>query len=369
MLDPVNAKIIEALGKNDPRNLLALAKKIDLPPTTVNFRVKKLVEKGFLRIRAKTNSHKLGLMKAVLIARTNHGHIDTLLKAIENVGYWTYTARCYGKFNGVYAVFSFPFENKAALEEYLDRAKQLGALSDYELFWTTNIFEIAPNFDCFDFKQKAWNFPWQEWLIEISNSSIHLPEQLSDPESFMINADYTDLLILKELEKDGLQDFTKLAKVAKITPQAIRHRFHQHVLKRNLITDFELAILPYPLQVSDLCAFAFSFADANALAKFANSLIDKPFVVSRAKIIGKNSLVVHFYIPKVEFSKLIESLNLLTMKGAIDEFEYVSLDMASFKRQTVSYEFFKNGKWTYKADEINAKLAKLIPMELKAKAA
>jgi len=369
ILDPVNAKIIEALGKGDPRNLLALARKIGLPPTTVTFRVKKLIEKGFIKIKAKTNSHKLGLMKAVLIADTNHGHIETLLKAIENIGYWTYTARCYGKFNGVYAVFSFPFEHKAALEEYLERAKQLGALSNYELFWTTNIFEVAPSFDRFDFKRKAWNFAWQEWLREILNSSTHLPERLTDPESYEINADYTDLLILKELEKDGLQDFTKLSKVAKMTPQAVRHRFHQHILKRNLITDFELAILPYPLQVSDLCAFVFDFTDEPALAKFANSLIDKPFVMNRAKIIGKNSLVVHFYIPKVEFSNLIESLNLLAVKGVIEDFQYVSLDVTSFKRQTVSYEFFRDGKWAYKTAEATAKLARLIPMELKAKAA
>ena len=369
MLDPVNAKIIEALGKTDPRNLLALAKKIGLPPTTVTFRVKKLIEKGFLKIKAKTNSHKLGLMKAILIAHTNHGHIETLLKAIENTGYWTYTARCYGKFNGAYAVFSFPFEHKAALEEYFERARQLGALSDYKLFWTTNIFEVAPNFERFDFKRRAWNFAWQEWLHEILNSSTSLPDQLKDPKSYEINADYTDLLILKELEKDGLQDFTKLSKVARMTPQAIRHRFHQHVLKRNLITDFELAILPYPLQISDLCAFVFNFADEPALAKFANSLIDKPFVMNRAKIIGKNSLVVHFYIPKAEFTKLIESLNLLAMKCVIEDFEYVSLDVASFKRQTVSYEFFRDGKWTYNAAETNAKLVKLVPMELKAKAA
>ena len=368
MLDPVNAKIIEALGKDDPRNLLALAKKIGLPPTTVTFRVKKLIQKGFLNIKAKTNSHKLGLMKAVLFAHTNHGHTEILLKAIENTGYWTYTAKCYGKFNGLYAVFSFPFECKAALEEYLERAEQLGALSNYELFWITNIFEVAPSFSQFDFKRKAWNFAWQDWLHEIMNSSTHLPERLKDPKSYEINADYIDLLILKELEKDGLRDFTELSKVAKLTPQAIRHRFHQHILKRNLITEFELATLPYPLQVSDLCAFVFSFKNESAMAKFANSLIDKPFVLSRAKVIGRNSLVVHFYVPKVEFSNLIESLNLLATKDIIEDFHYVSLDVASFRRQTVSYEFFQNGRWTYNSTETNAKLVRLIPIELKAKA-
>ncbi len=368
MLDPVNATIIEALGKSDPRNLLALAKEIDLPPTTLTFRVKKLMKKGFLRIRAKVNSHKLGLMKAVLIADANHGHVEALLKAIENIGYWTYTARCYGRCNGVYAVFSFPFEQRAALEEYLEKARHIGAISNYILLWTTNIFEVAPNFDWFDFKRRTWNFGWHKWLDEVVNSSADLPERLEDPESYEIEVDYIDLLILKELEKDGMQDFTELSKVAKITPQAVRHRFHQHVLKRELIAEYEVAIFPYPLQISDLYTFVFSFANERALAKFAASLVDKPFVVSRAKVIGKNSLVVHHYIPKVEFSNFVESLNHLAVSGIIEDFFYVSLDVASFKRQTVSYEFFHEGKWQYNASEALKKLTKIVPMQLQARA-
>jgi DNA-binding Lrp family transcriptional regulator len=367
MLDLVNAKIIEALGKNNPRNLLALAKKINLAPTTVTFRVKKLMKEGLLKIRAKVNSHKLGLMKAVLIADTNRGHVETLLRTIENVSYWTYTAHCYGRFNGVYAVFSFPSEHKTALEEYFTKASQLGAISSYMLFWTTNIREVAPNFERFDFKHKAWNFAWNEWEKEILDSLPELPDELSDPKSYGIEVDYTDLLILKELEKDGLKDFTELAKVTKITPQAVRHRFQQHVLKRNLIAEYEVAIFPYPLQVSDLCAFVFDFADERALAKFANSLVNKPFVVNRAKVIGKNSLIVHFYIPKVEFSNFVELLNRLSMKGIIEDFFYVSLDVTSFKRQTVSYEFFRDGKWAYDAAQSTERLARIVPIQLKAR--
>lgn len=366
-LDPINAKIIEALSKNDPRNLLALSKKIGLPPTTVAFRVKKLMKQGFLKIRAKLNSHKLGLIKAVLIADTNHGHVEAVLKAVENVCYWTYTARCYGKFNGIYSVLSFPFEHKAALEEYLEKTKQSGAISNYLLIWTTNVFEITPNFEWFDFKHKAWSFAWQKWLDEIPNSSPELKEFLSDPKSYEIEADYTDLLILKELEKNGLDDFTQLSKVAKITPQGVRHRFQQHVMKRNLIAQYELAIFPYPLQVSDLCAFVFDFADEHAMAKFANSLVDKHFALSLAKVLGRNSMVVHFYVPKVEFSNLVESLNQLAVKGIIEGFFYVSLDVASFKRQTISYEFFHDGTWKYEATKAIQQLARIVPIQLRAK--
>ena len=179
--------------------------------------------------------------------------------------------------------------------------------------------------------------------------------------------DSADLLILKELEKDGLRDFTELSKVARITPQAVRHRFCQHLLKRKLIAEYEVAIFPYPLEISDLCAFVFDFPDQRSMAKFANSLVDKPFVVSHAKVIGKNSLVVHPYIPKVEFSNFVELLNQLTVKGIIEGFSYVSLDVASFKRQTVSYEFFQKGSWLYNSPEAVEKLTKIVPLRLKAR--
>jgi len=368
ILDPINAKVIEGLGKNSPRNLLSLAKKINLPPTTVAFRAKRLMKEGFLKVRAKLNSPKLGLMKAVLIADTNHGLATALLEAIENIGYWTYIARCYGKFNGFYAVFSFPSTYKAELEAYFEKARQLGATSNYLLFWTTNIFEVAPHFNWFDFKRKTWNFHWQKWVSEVLKSSEKLPQRLADPKSYQIEVDHTDLLILKELEKNGLEDFTQLSKIVKITPQAVRHRFLQHIARRNLIAEYEIAIFPYPMQVSDLCAFVFNFRNHNALAKFANSLVDKPFVINYAKVIGKNSLLVHFYVPKIEFSNFMGSLNHLTGEEIIQDFFYISIDIPSFKRQTVSYEYFREGKWVYNHAEEIKKLVKMTPLKLKAHA-
>lgn len=365
MLDRVNAKIIEGLGKYNPRNLSSLARRIDLPPTTVAFRVKKLIGEGILKLRGKLNSPKLGLMKAILIADINHGFAETLLKTIENVGYWTYRTSCFGKFNGFYTIFSFPFKYKESLEDYFEKANRLGAISNYVLFWTTNIFDVAPNFDWFDFRWKAWDFPWQKWVSEVLASSEQFPQRLADPKSYEVEIDGTDLLILKELEKDGLENFTQLAKVVKITPQGVRHRFYQHIAKRNLIAGYEISIFPYPLQVSDLCAFVFDFPNRTALTKFVNSLVDKPFVVSYVKVIEKNSLLVHFYLPKTEFSNFMVSLSRLTEEEIIQDFFYVSLDITSSKRQTVSYEYFHEGEWAYNhADRIN-KLTEMMPLKLK----
>jgi len=364
VLDPINAKIIEGMGKQGPKNISALAKSIGLPSTTVAFRIKKLMGEGYLKVNAKLDSPKLGLMKAVLFTDTRHGLEDKLLNVIENVGYWTYVAPCYGKFNGFYAAFSFPAVYKEKLEEYFENAKQVGILSNYVFHWTTNIYEVAPNFNWFNFKERAWSFPWEKWVEEVLKASENLPERLRDPKIYAAEVDKTDLLMLKEMEKNGTIGFTELAKVVKITPQGIRHRYHQHIVKRGLVAEFEIAIFPYPLQSSDLCGIFFDFETEEFLAKFVNTLQNKPFMLSYAKVIGRNSLVVNSYTPKIEFSNFIESLNHLIEKGALRDFFYVTLDVASFRRQTVSYEYFKAGKWIYDHEEKIKKLMTIMPAKI-----
>jgi len=364
VLDPINAKIIEGLGRHDPKNISALAKSIGLPSTTVSFRIKKMMEEGYLTVRAKLNSPKLGLMKAVLFADTMHGLEDKLFNVIENVDYWTYIAPCYGKFNGFYAVFSFPALYKKKLEEYFENAKQRGILSNYVFHWTTNIYEVAPNFSWFDFKKRAWSFSWKQWVQEILEASSNLPERLRDPKIYAIMVDKIDLLMLKEMEKNGTVGFTELAQVAKITPQGVRHRYYQHVAKRGLVAGYEISVFPYPLQSSDLCGIFLDFEDLESLARFVNTLQNKPFIINYAKVIGRNSLVVHSYTPKIEFSNFIEPLNRLIESGVLRDFFYVMLDVASFKRQTVSFEYFKDGKWTYDHEEKIKELMTTVPLKM-----
>jgi len=364
VLDPINAKIIEGLGRQGPKNVSNLAKTIGLPSTTVAFRIKKLMKGGYLKVRAKLNSPKLGLMKAVLFADTKHGLENKLLNAIENVGYWTYLAPCYGKFNGFYAVFSFPALYKEKLENYFNNAKQLGILSDYVFHWTTNVYEVSRNFDWFDFKKRAWSFPWEKWVEEIQKASENLPERLKEPKVYAVGVDKTDLLMLKEMEKNGTIGFTELADVVKITPQGVRHRYHQHLVKRKLVAEYEIAIFPYPLQSSDLCGIFLDFEEEQFVAKFVNTLQNKPFILNYAKAIGRNSLVVHSYTPKIEFSNFIESLGRLVERGVLRDFFSVTLDVTSFRRQTVSYEYFKDGRWTFDHEEKLRKLATIMPIRM-----
>ncbi len=347
VLDSTNAKILEGLGKHGPRNVLTLAKSIGLPPTTVAFRMRKLVEEGLLTIRANLDYSKLGLMKAVLVAESKRGQERKLQQAISDLGYWTYIARCYGKYDGYYTILAFPARCRKELEAYLDKAVELGILARYIFYPTTNLIEVVPNFDWFDFRDRSWNFQWKRWTDEVQSASGKLPQKFAEPTSYSVQVDETDVLILKELEKDGTAKFTELAKIVDITPQGVRYRYHKHIVGRSLISDYEAAILPYPLPTSDMCSFVIDFEYEEKLAKLVNSLQDKPFIINYGKIIGQHALVVHTYTPKTEFSKLIDTMNRLTEKNLIRSFLYVTLDVASFRRQTISYEFFKKNRWIY----------------------
>jgi DNA-binding Lrp family transcriptional regulator len=359
-LDEINAKILEGLGAYGPRNVSALAKKLGLPSTTVAFRLSKLVRENGLQMRARSNFQKLGLKRAVVFAEARPGKEKILGNLVNSLHYWTYSIRCFGKFNGIYALLGFPEEFAKEFEDYFVKALKMGILDNYAFYWTTELCEMPPNFRWFDFKRRSWGFKWKLWEKELKQASDILSSRLLDPEAYPILVDKTDLLLLKELEKDGAMEFTELAKVVAMTPEAVRYRFQDHILKRGLIADYEISIFPYPYQSSDMSSFVIEFKDKNALAKFSNSLTGKPFILNYTKVIGQNKLIVHFYVPKIEFLNLVDAINNFIETGIIERFFHVVLDISSYKRQTASYEFFEKNKWTYDQEDAIQNLKKIL---------
>lgn len=359
LLDPINAKISTGLADHGPRNIAALAKSINLPITTVAFRLKKMIEKRSLLITANLNLPRLGLAKGFVMAEAFHGRHDTLLKVIENTNYWTYIIRCYGKIDGYCAYFAFPADHRKELENYFEEASRLHVFSQCEFFWITNSRFVPPDFSWYNFEEKQWKFAWEQWIDETLNASKLLPSMLKEPAEYPILVDKKDLIILKELEKDGTVKLNKLAKLIKVTPQTVGSRYHRHIVKRNLIVNYNVDAYTFPLQISNLYNFIFDFENEKALAKFVNSSYTKPFVISYAKVIGQNSLVTNILILKTEFPNLIKSLNRLFAKGLIKDFFYVTLDIASYMRQTISYEHFEDKKWHYNHKEKIEKLKQI----------
>jgi hypothetical protein len=52
-------------------------------------------------------------------------------------------------------------------------------------------------------------------------------------------------------------------------------------------------------------------------------------------------------LPRTEFRRLVEALSTLVRSKSLSNYSYVIQDVGKASRQTISYEYFKNKKWTY----------------------
>jgi DNA-binding Lrp family transcriptional regulator len=191
---------------------------------------------------------------------------------------------------------------------------------------------------------------------EVKNAPDDLSEKLLDPKDYPIMADDKDLILLRHLEKNGVLTFKELAKVAKMSPRNVAYRYKRHLIERKLIVDHMASFLPYPYQISDFCSFVIYFENEKALAKFANSLNDKIFILSYAKVLGKNILIINTCLPKTELPQFMELLNSLAEAHLVKDFFHVVLTLNPHKRGGVPYEFFKEGSWMCNVDKSIQKL-------------
>ncbi len=352
-LDLCDVRIIEGLGKYGPRNTTEVAKRLKIPRGTVVSRIKRMSPLFNLRLHATVYHTNIGLKKTVVFAKATPGKEELLFNCMKMNDFYIYLSRCFGMYEGCIGIYVTPRDECSEFEQFIQEIRRLGVAEKTELFWSTCFHTVNPTTNWFDTTSEEWVFPWDKWVQEISTRTSHLPYTLVDPDDFPIKADATDLFILKEMEKDATINLTDIATKLGMTPQNVRHHYEMHVVKRGLLETFQIGILPFDRIVSDVLFFVFKFKTREKMAKFAQSLLDKPFVYIVGKILGENAIVSQVYLPRPEFRKFVESLSKLAREGYLESYDYVFQDVNPGKllRQTIPYEHFRDGSWAYDHDK------------------
>ncbi len=348
-LDPLDVKIIEGLAKYGPRNMAEVARKLDISRGTVLSRIKRMSSLFYLRLFTNVYHTNLGLKKAVVFAKATPGYEELLFNCLKVNKFYIYLTRCYGAFEGCLVIYVIPKERTTIFEQFIKEIKKLGVARDIQIFWSTCFHTVNRTSNWFDNISETWVFPWDKWVEEILGEGTKLPYTLLDPKDFQVKADEIDLFIVKELEKDATIDLTIIAKKLGTTLQNVHYHYKWHVIKHGLVEDFQIGILPFDRTISDMFFFAFKFDSMEKMAKFARSLLDKPFVFIVGKLLGENALVAQVYLPRLEFRNLIEHLSKLIRIGFLQSYEYVIQDLrpGKWSRETIPYEFFKDVSWVY----------------------
>ena len=359
-IDETNLKILEGLSLHGPRNLSAIAERINLPATTVRYRIKKMLEDNILFLHLNPFHTNMGLRKAIVFAEAQPGYEDTLLDCMKVNDFWLSAYRLYGPYEGCGGTWTVPRDNVVEFKEFFQDLLDLGIARSIEVNWTTCHEGIPVRKRWYMPKRRTWIFSWDEWIRELNNEKGELPYTLVEPDDWPILVDEEDLLIAKELEIDGRQTLTQVSKKLGIPLEKVKYHFREHLSKRNLIEGYQVEIYRTPFPLSEVLLFKFEFSSYEKFKKFTLSLHDKPFPIWMGKVIGENALMAQIYLPKWEFRRFITALSNLIRSGHLVNYHYVIEDMYQASRQTIPYQYFKDGYWSYDIDEFKARVAKIV---------
>jgi len=359
-LDLTDIKILEAIGIHGPRSITRVAKKLDMHPETVRFRIKRMRSSFPLFFVANVYHTFVGLRKVVVLAQATPGYEDLLLDCLKTNEYWLYTSPSYGSPETRLMVYGIPKEHMPEFEKFLQQVKNLGIAQDIRVFWTTCFQTVNLTRNWFDGDNRNWVFPWDEWIDEIQNERTELPFPLVEPEDYPQKADYIDIIILKEFEKNAAVKFTDLVKMLNESLQTIEYHYKEHVIKERLLESWQTYMLYFDVATSDLMFFKFDFDRHDKLSKFALSLLDKPFVTTVGKVFSENSLLVQVYLPRAELGEFTKRLSKLVREGFLRFYYYIILDGRRTKRETIPYQSFKGQSWIYDHNKHLKKLQELV---------
>jgi DNA-binding Lrp family transcriptional regulator len=349
-LDSRDIEVLEGLAEYGPRNISKVARELDMPRGTVVSRIGRMSSLFFLNLGTTVYHTNLGLKKAVVFAKAIPGQEELLFNCLKVNKFYIYLSRCFGRFEGCVGIYVIPVEHAAEFKDFIEEVERMGVTKNIELFWSTCFHTVNLTRNWFDGEGGTWVFPWEEWLEEVSSADDELPYTLKDPEAFPLRADETDMFIIGELEKDATVSLASIARKLGTSLQNIRYHYETHVVKRGLIETFQMAILPFDRSTSDMLFFTFKFGDKQKMSKFARSLLNKPFVFILGKVLNENSLVSQIYLPRQEFRNFIDALSSLARAHLLESYDYVLQDLrvGKWSRETIPYQFFKNGAWIYK---------------------
>ncbi len=361
-LDCLDVRILEGLGIYGPRDLTSLARQLGLNRGTVWKRVKHLSSLHLLKFHANVYHTNLGLKKAVVLAWAAPGRENTLFDCLNINDFRIYTCRCYGTSEGCLGIYAIPQDHTSEFRKFLYEIESLGLTRDIRLLWSTCFQSVNLTSNWFDIQSEAWVFPWDKWIQELIHEKTQLPYTLVDPKDFPIKGDETDLFILKELEKEATISFVDVAKKLNLPRQIIEYHYRNHILKRGLIENIQVAVAPFDRKgMSETLFFHFRFRDKEWMAKFAVSLLDKPFVHFLGKVLNEKALVAYLhFLSRNDFRRFMGALSQVIRMGFIKDYNYAFLDLEKTARETIRHEFFKDGTWIYEHDKHMKNLRDLV---------
>jgi len=353
-LDQVNVKILSAMWKYGPRNLLEISRRTGIPFTSVYHRVAKLEEKTGRVAYLMPETSRLGLVRVVVLVAATPGCEEKVTLALQLPNMWRFINPCEGPYSTISA-HAVPTKYLKRFNRYVRTLAEKGMITRFKIIYTGDSMPNFPNFRYYDPRSKRWFFDWTKWINALKKKKAN--RAIKDPESYRMFNDKKDLLIIKELEKDARKPLADLAPMLKMSVAAVKYRYDK-LSNSGALQQYAFDVHAFPVEIAAYHETMLEFASAQKMNRFYSVAQELPFVLSVAKVLRQNALLVRTYIPETQLMNMFTFLSQLTNAGFLASYSSLRLNFAGRKTQTISYELYdEKFGWMMNLEKCTAELA------------
>jgi len=354
-LDPTNIRIFSAMWKYGPRNLLEVARRIEMPFTSVYHRISKL-ESSFHEVAwLIPQVSKLGLVRVAVLVAASPGCEEEVTRALKAPNLWRSIGFCEGNFTHR-SIQLVPVKHLRDFRAYVQQLVNRNLATNFNIIYTGEHIPNFPDFDYYDPKTNTWKFDWEEWFVSLAEESQSV--SFDDPESYSSTFDKKDMMIIRELETDGRKSFADIAGATGMTAQCVKYHFDHKLVPSGVANYFLFKVYPFPTEVSAYHEIMLEFNNKKDLDKFFSLIPRLFFVLGAAKVLRQNTLMVQTWMLTSQLPKLFAFFSHMAKDGLLKSYSLVRMDWASRQTQSISDELYDDEKgWKVDFEKCSAELS------------
>jgi len=345
-VDEIDLTIVEKLEECSPRNILALARTLNMPKSTVYRRIEKLLNMG-LTIEPIIDYNKLDLRCGVALIEPVTGSLVKLYNVIAKIP-WFYKF-VVANMNTVIVRFYEPKKYSGLAEKIIQALRKIGLIKNYKLIYTS--IELASSkvsSEYFDRKLKVIKLKWSKWLKSIMENDCfkNIWElKFLDNKSCNLEVDSIDVKIIEELQLNAFQKLRNIGKKLNLSETTILHHYRKHIVERNVIIKYTPRIMIYHPDLSSYLMGFITFRNRKTLRNFIYTLWNTPILRRVNKVLNDTSIFASILIPRDEIIRFLVFMDTLCEVGMVHSYKLYFAYLKTLSSWTVPSELFKEDYW------------------------
>lgn len=305
---------------------------------------------------------KLGMVRVAVLVAASPGREEEVTRALKAPNIWRSVNLCEGSFTHI-SIQIVPVRFLKEFRAYVQKLVDKKLITNFSLIFTGDYVPNFPDFEYFEPTESQWKFDWEGWLSRLHEECKLV--SLDDPESYDSVADKKDLMIIRELERDGRKTFTDIAQTIGMTADGVKYHFDRKLVTSGAATHFQFRVIPFPFEVSAYHEIMLEFNSKKDLDRFFSLAPRLFFVVGVAKILRRNAVMVQTWMLGSQLQNMFSFFSHMAKAGFLKSYSAIRMDLKSRETQSISDELFDDERgWTVDFEKCLSELPEVAKVEV-----